>query len=63
LLVTYAHRAELAELAGLIGRLGLDGEDSPDIVAQPAPATTPAARLLRAQAAAVLGEPSMAAAA
>jgi hypothetical protein len=63
LLVTYEDRAELAELAGLIGRLGLDGEDSPDIVAQPAPATTPAARLLRAQAAAVLGEPSLAAAA
>jgi hypothetical protein len=63
LLVTYADRAELGELAGLIGRLGLDGEDSPDIVAQPAPATTPAARLLRARAAAVLAEPSLAAAA
>jgi hypothetical protein len=63
LLVTYADRAELTELAELIDRLGLDGEDSPDIVAQPAPATTPAARLLAAQVAAVLGDPALAAAA
>jgi hypothetical protein len=55
LLVTYEDRAELAELAAMVGRLGLDGEDSPDIVAQPAPATAPARRLLDARATTVLG--------
>jgi hypothetical protein len=63
LVVTYEQRAELAELAALVGRLGLDGEDSPDIVAQPAPATAPARRLLEARATAVLGAPPLAAAA
>jgi glycosyltransferase involved in cell wall biosynthesis len=63
LLVTYDDAAQLAELAALVERLGLDGDGSPDIVAQPAPATTPARRLLQARATAVLGGPSLAAAA
>ena len=63
LVVTYDSAAELAELAALVERLGLDGEASPDIVAQPAPPTTPARRLLEACAGAVLGAPSLAAAA
>ena len=62
LLVTYDDAAQLAELAALVERLGLDGADSPDVVAQPAPATTPARRLLQARTAAVLGTPSLAAA-
>jgi glycosyltransferase involved in cell wall biosynthesis len=63
LLVTYEDAAQLAELAALVARLGLDGDDSPDIVAQPAPATEPARRLLAARGDAVLGAPSLAAAA
>jgi hypothetical protein len=61
--VTYEDAAQLAELAALVARLGLDGDDSPDIVAQPAPATEPARRLLAARGDAVLGAPSLAAAA
>jgi hypothetical protein len=63
LLVTYADAPELDELAAMVERLGLDGDDSPDIVAQPAPATEPARRLLATQAAATLGAPSLAVAA
>jgi hypothetical protein len=62
LVVTYHGHEQLAELAALVGRLGLDGEDSADIVAQPAPATLPAQRLLAARARAVLGAPSLVAA-
>jgi glycosyltransferase involved in cell wall biosynthesis len=61
LLVTYGDAAQLAELAALVERLGIDGDDSPDIVAQPSPATTPARRLLEARAGAVLAlEPDLA---
>jgi hypothetical protein len=63
LVVVYDDPQELHGLAALVARLGLDGEDSPDIVAQPAPATQPAQRLLAARATATLGAPLLAAAA
>jgi hypothetical protein len=63
LVVVYDAAQELQGLAALVARLGLDGDDSPDIVAQPAPATQPAQRLLAARANAVLGAPALAAAA
>jgi hypothetical protein len=63
LVVVYDGREELQALAALAGRLGLDGEDSPDIVAQPAPVTVPAQRLLQARVTTALGAPSLAAAA
>ena len=61
LVVVYDDQQELHDLAALVARLGLDGEDSPDIVAQPAPATLPAQRLLAARATATLGAPLLAA--
>jgi hypothetical protein len=61
LVVTYDSPQALRELAALVERLGLDGDASPDIVAQPAPATPPARRLLAARASAVLGAPALAA--
>jgi hypothetical protein len=63
LVVVYEDQQELQDLAALVARLGLDGDDSPDIVAQPAPATLPAQRLLAARATATLGAPLLAAAA
>jgi hypothetical protein len=63
LVVVYEDQQELQDLAALVARLGLDGEDSPDIAAQPAPATLPAQRLLAARANATLGAPLLAAAA
>ena len=63
LVVTYVMPSELGDLAALVDRLGLDGEASPDIVAQPAPATPPAQRLLAARASATLGAAPLAAAA
>jgi Glycosyl transferase family 2 len=57
LVVVYDAQQELDGLAALVAELGLDGEDSPDIVAQPAPATRPAQRLLAARATATLGAP------
>jgi hypothetical protein len=63
LVVVYDDQQELQDLAALVARLGLDGEDSPDIAAQPAPATLPAQRLLAARANATLGAPLLAAAA
>jgi hypothetical protein len=63
LVVVYDDQQELQDLAALVARLGLDGDDSPDIVAQPAPATLPAQRLLAARATATLGAPLLAAAA
>jgi hypothetical protein len=55
LVVVYAHQQELQGLAALVEQLGLDGEDAPDMVAEPAPATQPAQRLLGARATATLG--------
>jgi hypothetical protein len=63
LVVLYADQQELQGLAALVGQLGLDGEDAPDMVAEPAPATQPAQRLLAARASATLGAPALAAAA
>jgi hypothetical protein len=63
LVVVYDDQQELQDLAALVARLGLDGDDSPDIVAQPAPATLPAQRLLAARATATLAAPLLAAAA
>jgi Glycosyl transferase family 2 len=63
LVVVYDGPAELNGLAALVEQLGLDSQGSPDIVAQPAPATQPAQRLLAARAAATLGAPSLAVAA
>jgi hypothetical protein len=63
LVVVYEDQQELQDLAALVARLGLDGEDSPDIAAQPAPATLPAQRLLAASATATLGAPLLAVAA
>jgi hypothetical protein len=62
LVVVYDSAAELNGLATLVEQLGLDGDGSPDIVAQPAPATLPAQRLLAARATATLGAPLAAAA-
>jgi Glycosyl transferase family 2 len=63
LVVLYADQQELQGLAALVEQLGLDGEDAPDMVAEPAPATQPAQRLLAARASATLGAPALAAAA
>ena len=63
LVVVYQNADELQGLAALVEELGLDGHGSPDIAAQPAPATQPAQRLLAARAAARLGAPRLAAAA
>ncbi|MGZ4270934.1 MAG: glycosyltransferase [Solirubrobacteraceae bacterium] len=63
LVVVYDRADELNGLAALVERLGLDGDGSPDIVAEPAPATQPAQRLLAARATATLGAPALAAAA
>jgi hypothetical protein len=63
LVVVYDGAHELEALAALVEQLGLDGEGSPDIVAEPAPATQPAQRLLAARATAALGAPALAAAA
>jgi hypothetical protein len=63
LVVVYENADELQGLAALVEKLGLDGHGSPDIVAQPAPATQPAKRLLAARATATLGAPALAAAA
>jgi hypothetical protein len=63
LVVLYDDQRELQGLAALVERLGLDGEGSPDIAAEPAPATPPAQRLLAARATATLGAPALAAAA
>ncbi|HEX6696141.1 MAG TPA: glycosyltransferase [Solirubrobacteraceae bacterium] len=54
LVVVYDRADELEALAALVEQLGLDGEGSPDIVAEPAPATQPAQRLLAARASATL---------
>jgi hypothetical protein len=62
LVVVYENADELQGLAALVEQLGLDGHGSPDIVAQPAPATQPATRLLAARATATLGTPLLAAA-
>jgi hypothetical protein len=62
LVVVYENADELQGLAALVEKLGLDGHGSPDIVAQPAPATQPATRLLAARATATLGTPLLAAA-
>jgi hypothetical protein len=62
LVVVYETAHELQGLAALVEQLGLDGHGSPDIVAQPAPATEPAKRLLAARATATLGAPLLAAA-
>jgi hypothetical protein len=59
----YENADELQGLAALVEQLGLDGHGSPDIVAQPAPATQPAKRLLAARATATLGAPTLAIAA
>jgi hypothetical protein len=61
LVVVYDAPQELQGLAALVTQLGLDGEDSPDIVAEPAPATQPAQRLLAARASTTLGAPLLAA--
>jgi hypothetical protein len=61
LVVTYDSPQALDDLAALVERLGLAGDASPDIVAQPAPATPPARQLLAARATAVLGAPAPAA--
>ena len=63
LVVVYDSADELQGLAALVEQLGLDGDDSPDIAAEPAPATQPAQRLLAARATATLGAPRLAAAA
>jgi hypothetical protein len=63
LVVVYDDQRELQGLAGLVAQLGLDGHGSPDIVAEPAPATLPAQRMLAARATATLGAPALAAAA
>jgi hypothetical protein len=63
LVVVYDDQHELQGLAALVAQLGLDGDDSPDIVAEPAPTTQPAQRLLAARATATLGAPLLAAAA
>jgi hypothetical protein len=63
LAVVYDDQRELQGLAALVEQLGLDGEGSPDIVAEPAPATQPAQRLLAARATATLGAPPRAVAA
>jgi hypothetical protein len=63
LVVVYENADELQRLAAFVEELGLDGHGSPDIVAQPTPATQPAQRLLGARAAATLGAPRLAAAA
>jgi hypothetical protein len=63
LVVVYADHQELQGLAALVARLGLDGDDSPDIAAEPAPATQPAQRLFAARASATLGAPLLAVAA
>jgi hypothetical protein len=63
LVVVYDDADELQGLAALVEQLGLDAEGSPDIVAQPAPATQPAQRLLAARATATVGAPLLAAAA
>jgi hypothetical protein len=63
LVVVYENADELQGLAALVEQLGLDGHGSPDIVAQPAPATQPAKRLLAARATATLGAPTLAVAA
>jgi hypothetical protein len=63
LVVVYENADELQGLAALVEQLGLDGHGSPDIVAQPAPATQPAKRLLAARATATLGAPTLAIAA
>jgi hypothetical protein len=62
LVVVYDDPQELHGLAALVEQLGLDGEGSPDIAAEPAPATLPAQRLLAARATATLGAPLLAAA-
>jgi hypothetical protein len=62
LVVVYDDPQELQGLAALVEQLGLDGEGSPDIAAEPAPATLPAQRLLAARATATLGAPLLAAA-
>jgi hypothetical protein len=62
LVVVYDDPQELQGLAALVEQLGLDGQGSPDIVAQAAPATLPAQRLLAARATATLGAPLLAAA-
>ncbi|HEX6743690.1 MAG TPA: glycosyltransferase [Solirubrobacteraceae bacterium] len=62
LVVVYESADELQRLAALVEELGLDGHGSPDIVAQPAPATQPAERLLAARATATLGAQLLAAA-
>ena len=59
--VTLAAAADL--LAALVEELGLDSHGSHDIVAQPAPATQPAQRLLAARATVTLGAPALAVAA
>ena len=63
LVVVYENADELQGLAALVEELGLDGHGSHDIVAQPAPATQPAQRLLAARATVTLGEPALAVAA
>jgi hypothetical protein len=63
LVVVYDDQRELQGLAGLVAQIGLDGDGSPDIVAEPAPATLPAQRMLAARATATLGAPALAAAA
>jgi hypothetical protein len=62
LVVVYDDPQQLQGLAALVEQLGLDGEGSPDIAAEPAPATLPAQRLLAARATATLGAPLLAAA-
>jgi hypothetical protein len=62
LVVVYDSADELNGLAALVEQLGLDGDGSPDIVAESAPATEPAQRLLAARATATLGAPLAAAA-
>jgi hypothetical protein len=63
LVVVYESADELQGLATLVEELGLDGHGSHDIVAQPAPATQPAQRLLAARATVTLGAPALAVAA
>jgi len=63
LVVVYENADELQGLAALVEELDLDGHGSHDIVAQPAPATQPAQRLLAARATMTLGAPALAVAA
>ncbi len=63
LVVVYESADDLHRLAALVEELGLDGHGSPDIVAEPAPTTQPAQRLLAARATATLGARTLAVAA